>query len=174
MYLGVPVATNCAKMMEIDSARFGPTLTSGLIPKGFTHHPDIWPVASAPTKFVPRESVNRRGSGECATGTRRPADRIKLTLGLVAIASLNGVVVMPLPRFSRVGEGSKTSNSKPLALDQPALRVSPETGPRISELRASISLSTAQTWTPGRVWLGCQSTARAQSTGTDFGGKRNR
>ena len=132
-------------MMEIESPRFGPILTFGLIPSGFTHHPVICPVASALSMLAPRESVNRSGSDECATGMLRPAERISSAVGLVTRASLNGVVVMPFPRFSLVGTGRYMSSSKPLAFDQLALRVRPEIGPRMSEFNASISLNTAQT-----------------------------
>lgn len=138
-------------MIEIESPRFGPTLTLGLIPRGFTHHPDICPVASALSMFAPRESVNRSGSGECATGMFTPAVRISSTAGLDTRASLNGVVMIPLPRFILVGTGRYMSSSKPFAFDQPALSVRPGTGPRMSEFKASISLSTAQTWTPDKV-----------------------
>ena len=92
--------------------------------------------------------MNNKGVDECGTGILRLAESNSVMVGLVAMESVNGVLVTPPPRFSRVGVGRYTSRSKPLDLDQPALRVRPDTGPRINELSASISPSTAQTWTP--------------------------
>ena len=92
-------------MIEMESPKFGPILTFGLIPSGFTHHPDICPVASAPVRLVPSERVKNRGVGEYGTGMLRPAERMRHTVGLVAMVRVNGVVVIPFPRFSRVGIG---------------------------------------------------------------------
>ena len=62
--LGVPVERNWAKFMSTDNAKFGPTLTCWLIPRGLTHQPDICPVALAPMRLVLRKSEKRSGAGE--------------------------------------------------------------------------------------------------------------
>ena len=123
-YLGVPVATNCAYTISIESVTTGPILRLS-IPNGFTHQPPISADALAPVTFAASTKLKLSGV-ESFTGTVRPAMTASST-GLVLIPSVIGVVLTPFPRSKVDPAGKDTMRLKPEAFDQPAFNTRPVT-----------------------------------------------